>query len=125
MIPLFIDRQASTAKQLSDLSTSIMTSKTLLEKSNGTKLKGAEAQIESSKILADQREELEVIRASINALLNHNFEQAMQLEIKLQEREKIETTRYDEILKFTKIAAWTGIAGAILGAVSIAFQFNL
>lgn len=83
---------------------------------------GAKAQIEFNKILADQRMELEEIRSTIVALLKHNLEQAEQQSMAAQERDKIEAERYKKNLKFTKIAAWTGIIGGLLGVITIVIQ---
>lgn len=118
-----LDRYASSAKQISELSASVEATQAVVAKSNAIKLKGAEAQIESSKILADQREELEVMRASINTLLKHSLEQAEQQAVASQERDKLEAERYRENLRFTKIAAWTGVVGIIIGIASIALQY--
>jgi hypothetical protein len=119
-----LDRFASSAKQISELSASIEATQAVVAKSNTIKLKGAEAQIESSNILADQREELEVMRATINALLKHNLEQVEQQAIASQERDKLEAERYCENLRFTKIAARTGVVGIILSIVAIALQLR-
>jgi hypothetical protein len=62
------------------------------------------------------------MREAISALLKHNLEQAEQQLTALQEREKIETERYKENLKFTKIAAWTGMVGGLLGVIIFAMQ---
>lgn len=115
---LGLEQHLSSARQVTDMA-SILQRQT---EAAVIKRRGAEAQIESSKILADQREELEVMRASINALLKHSLEQAEQQEIKLQERDKVETERYRENLRFTKMAAWTGVIGIILGVVAIVLQ---
>lgn len=74
---------------------------------------GAKAQIESSKILADQRIELAQMRQTINVLLKHNIEHTKQQSIASQERDKIETKRYKANLRFTKIAAWAGVLGVV------------
>lgn len=113
-----LERQVSSARQLSDM-TQILHRQA---EEKAIKRRGAEAQIESSKILADQREELEVMRETINALLKHNLEQARQQADALQERDRIETEIYRENLRFTKIAAWTGVIGATLAIVTIALQ---
>lgn len=104
-----LEKQISSAKQLSELSTSMEATQEIVAKSNTIKFKGAEAQIESRKILAEQRDALEVMRATINALLKHNLEQA-----KLQEeREKIMADRHREIMLFAKIAALASVIGLI------------
>lgn len=118
-----LDRYASSAKQISELSASIEATQAVVAKSNAIKLKGAEAQIESIKILANQHEELEIMRTTINTLLKHSLEQSEQQAITSQEREKLEADRYRENLQFTKIAAWTGIVGIFIGLISIALQF--
>lgn len=117
---LILGQHPSSARQVSDMMRTLQRQ----SESAAIKRRGAEAQIESSKILADQREELEVMRASINALLTHSLEQAEQQEIKSQERDKVETERYRENLRFTKIAAWTGIMGSILSVVAIILQLS-
>jgi hypothetical protein len=96
---LGLEQHLSSARQVSDMAS--MLQRQAEEKA--IKRMGAEAQIESSKILAEQREELEVMRATINALLKHNLEQAKQQEIVLQVRDKVETERYRENLRFTKM----------------------
>ena len=115
---LGLEQHLSSARQVSDMAS--IRQRQAEEKA--IKRMGAEAQIESSKILADQREELEVMRASINNLLKHNLEQSKQQASALQERDKVETERYHENLRFTKIAAWTGVIGVILGVVAIVLQ---
>lgn len=116
---LGLEQHFSSAKQLSDMD------KILQHQSEEKAIKrmGAEAQIKSSKILADQHEELEVMKVSLNALLAHNLEQSKQQYKDAQERNTVETERYRENLRFTKIAAWTGIVGIIIGVTSIAIQF--
>lgn len=116
---LGLEQHFSSARQVSDMASMLQRQ----AEAAAIKRRGAEAQIESSKILADQCEELELMRASINALLKHSLEQAEQQEVKLKERDKVETARYHENLKFTKIAAWTGIVGIIIGVISIVLQF--
>jgi rubrerythrin len=115
---LGLQQQISSARQLLDAA------KTMEQRAEEKKIKqmGAKAQIESSKILADQQIELKEMREAISALLRHNLEQAEQQLTALQEREKIETERYKENLKFTKIAAWTGIIGGFLGVITIVIQ---
>lgn len=110
--------QVSSARQLNEMV------ETLERRAAEDKIKrmGAKAQIESSKILADQQIELKEMREAISALLRHNLEQAKQQSTAAQEREKIETERYKENLKFTKIAAWTGIIGGLLGVITIVIQ---
>jgi hypothetical protein len=115
------EQHLSSAKQVSNLANMLQ----LQAEEKAIKRMGAEAQIESSKILADQHEELEVMRTSINALLAHNLEQAKRQEKEAQERNEIETVRYRENLRFTKIAAWTGIFGIVIGVVSMVLQFIL
>lgn len=115
---LGLQQQISSARQL------LEAAKTMEQRAEEKKIKrmGVEAQIESSKILADQQIELKEMREVISALLRHNLEQAKQQSTALQEREKIETERYKENLKFTKIAAWAGIIGGLLGVITIVIQ---
>jgi len=108
-LTLGLQQQISSARQLSELAET----QKQQTKEKVIKLMGAEAQIESSKILADQRKELEEMREIINALLRHNLEQTNQQSIASQERDKIETKRYMENLRFTKIAAWAGVLSVI------------
>lgn len=108
-------QKASSARQLSEISKIFQYE----AEEKAVKRRGAEAQIESNKIMAEQRKELEIMRASINALLKHNLEQAELLAQSALMQEEIETKRYLENLRFTKIAAWTGIAGMIIGIVAI------
>lgn len=115
---LGLEQHLSSARQVSDMASMLQRQ----AEAAAIKRRGAEAQIESSKILADQREELEVMRASINSLLKHSLEQAEQQKIKSQEHDKIETERYLENLRFSKIAAWTGVTGVILGVAAIVLQ---
>lgn len=118
-----LSQHVSSARQFSELSASIEATQAVVTKANAIKLKGAEAQIESSKILAEHREKLEVMRSSIHELLKHTLEQAEQNEMMSREREKLETARYRENLRFTKIAAWTGVIGILIGLVSIVIQY--
>lgn len=117
-LTLGLQQQISSARQL------IEGIKIQEQQAEETALKsmGAKAQIESSKILADQRKQLEEMREAINALLRHNLDQAKQQSVALQERDKIETKRYKENLQFTKIAAWAGVFGVVLGGVAIVIQ---
>lgn len=107
---LNLEKYTSSARQFSELSASIEATQAVIAKANAIKLKGAEAQIESSRILAEQREELEVMRDTINALLKHSLEQAEQQE----ERNRIESKRHREAMIFTVIAAVTGIISLML-----------
>lgn len=113
-----LQHQVSSARQLNEMVVA------LERRAAEDKIKrmGAKAQIESSKTLADQQIELKEMREAISALLRHNLEQAKQQSTALQEREKIETERYKENLKFTKIAAWTGMIGGLLGVITIVIQ---
>jgi len=115
------ERHLSSARQVGDVANMLRQQ----AEEKAIKRMGAEAQIESSKILTDQRQEIEMMRSSINDLLKHNLEQASQQAISSQVRDKIESERYLENLRFTKIAAWTGAIGAILAVVSIAIQLIL
>lgn len=108
-------QKASSARQLSDIAKIFQHE----AEEKAVNRKGAEAQIESNKILSEQREELEIMRAAITALLKHNLEQAELMAKSAIEQDGIETKRYLEHLRFTKIAAWTGIVGIILGVVGI------
>lgn len=109
----------SSAKQVGDMAKVIQHE----AKEKAVKRRGAEAQIESIKILAEQQEELEVMKVSLNALLAHNLEQAKQQWKDAQERNNIESERFRENLRFSKIAAWTGIVGILIGLISLVIQF--
>lgn len=113
-----LQQQVTSARQLS------MVAEILDQQAEEKTVKrmGAKAQIESSKILADQHIELEKMREVINALLRHTLEQAEQQSMALQEQDKIETKRYKENLQFTKIAAWTGVFGVALSIIGIVIQ---
>lgn len=115
---LGLEQHLSSARQVSNMANILQRQ----AEAAAIKRRGAETQIESSKILADQREELEAMRASINALLKHSLKQTEQQEIKLQKRDKVETQRYRENLRLTQIAAWTGVIGVIIGSVAIVLQ---
>ena len=91
--------------------------------SKAIKRMGAEAQIESIRILESQSKKLEFIQETFSALLKHDLEQAKLLEIASQERERIETERYLANMRLTKIAAWSGVVGTILALVAIGLQF--
>lgn len=112
------DRQISSARQLSDMAKIFQRE----AEEKAVKRRGAEAQIEASKILEDQRQELEVMRATINALLKHNLEQSHQQALAIQERDKIETERFIKNTRLSKIAAWAGVIGTILAAFGIILQ---
>lgn len=118
-----LDRNVSSAQQFSELSASIEATKAVVAKASATKLKGAEAQIESSKSLAEVCEKLEVMRSAIHALLKHNLEEAEQQEIKSRKRDSIEVARHNENLRFTRIAAWAGIIAVVLSMASLVIQF--
>jgi high-affinity Fe2+/Pb2+ permease len=85
---------------------------------------GTEAQIKSSHILAEQREELEVMREAISALLKHNLKQSKQQAEALKEQDKIESERYRENTRLSKVAAWAGVFGTLLASVGIALQIT-
>ncbi|WP_144313873.1 hypothetical protein [Bdellovibrio bacteriovorus] len=116
-----LEQHISSSRQVRDMANMVLRK----AEAAAIKRRGVEAQIESSKVLVDQREELVVMRAFISALLKDSFEQTDQQEIKLKERDKVETARHQENLKFTKIAAWTGVVGIIIGVVSIFLQFMI
>lgn len=115
---LGLDRQVSSASHVSDMMQTLQRQ----AEAAAIRRRGAEAQIESSKILADQREELELMRNAINLLLKHSLEQAEKQSIAAEKRHKIESERYQENIRWTKIAAWSGIAAAIFAVVTIALQ---
>lgn len=106
---LGLQQQISSARQLGE----VAEIQERQAKEKAIKHMGAKAQIESSKILADQRVELAEMRETINALLRHSLEYAKQQSIASQERDKIETKRYEENLRFTKIAAWAGVLSVL------------
>ena len=113
--------QVSSARQLSDIAKLIQHE----SEEKAVKRRGIEAQIESSKILTKQREELEVMRATINKLLEHNLERAQLQFQAAQERDQTESERYIENLRFNKIASWTGVVGTIFAVFGIILQFVL
>lgn len=116
-----LDIQVTSAKQLSELSKSYERVQAIENEQKTFHRKGVEAQIESTKTLKEQKEDQVLIKVTLDSLLKHNLEQARHQEA----QEQIETARYSENLKFSKIAAWTGIAGAALGIISIVLQFIL
>jgi type VI protein secretion system component VasF len=86
---------------------------------------GTEAQIKSSHILAEQREELEVMREAISALLKHNLKQSKQQAEALKGQDKIESERrYRENTRLSKVAAGAGVFGTLLASVGIALQIT-
>lgn len=112
------EKHISSASQLKELAEMIQRQ----AQERAIKRKGAEAQIESSKILADQREEMEQMRNAINSLLKHSLEQAEQQSIAKEKRDKIEAERFRENIRWTKIAAWSGIVATIFAVVTITLQ---
>lgn len=115
---LGLDRQASSALQVSDMMKKIHRQ----AESEAIGHRGVKAQIESSKILADQREEMELMRSALNSLLKHSLELAEQQSIAAEKRDKIEAERYQENMRWTKIAAWSGVVAAIFAILTIALQ---
>lgn len=113
-----LPQQISSAPQLSEVAEILKQQ----AEEKAIKRMGAKAQIESNRILADQRLELKEMRETINALLRHSLEQAKQQSMASQERDKIEDKRYKKNLQFTKIAAWTGMIGVALGVIAIVIQ---
>lgn len=113
-----ISNQASSAKQVADLATIIQRE----IEDEEIKRKGNEALIKSNNTLADQHEEIAQIRKAISALLNHSLDISTQQSIALLERDKIEFKRYQENIRFTKIAAWSGVISVIFSAIAIAIQ---
>jgi hypothetical protein len=113
-----LEQQISSARQLIDMAE--MLRREAEEKT--IKRMGAEAQIKSSKILAEQRNELEVMREAISALLKHNLEQSKHQAEALAERDKIESERYLVNTRLSKVAAWAGVIGTLLASAGIALQ---
>jgi hypothetical protein len=120
-IPIMMDFPTS-ARQVHDMSDVFQQVQFVAIEEKAMRRKGVEAQIRSAKILADQREELEVMREAINALLKHNLEQSKQQSIALQERDRVEAERFRENTHLSKIAAWAGVISAILAAIAIWVQ---
>lgn len=87
-----------------------------------TVLRGAEAQIDSNKILADQHRELAVMKEIINSLLKYTVEQGQQQALQLQEQNKIENRRYIENTRLTRVATWTGIFSMFIAVVALVLQ---
>lgn len=85
--------------------------------------RGAEAQIDSKKILGEQQQELAMMKGIIDSLLKYIIEHSRQQSIELVERNIIEEKRYLENTRMTKIATWTSIFGIIIGVASIALQY--
>ena len=77
-----------------------------------------QVQLESAKMLADQHEKLDRMSEALMFLAEH----AQQSQISSRERQAIEDKRHLENLRFTKIAAWSGVVAAILGIVAIVFR---
>jgi DNA repair ATPase RecN len=84
--------------------------------------RGAEAQIESSKILADQHRELTVMKEIIDSLLKYTVQQGEQLAIQMQEQNKIEDRRYIENTRLARIATWTGIFSMLIAVIALVLQ---
>lgn len=116
---LGLDRQVSSARHVSDMMQTLQRQAEAAAIGRG----GAEAQIESNKILADQREEIELMGSAINLLLKHSLEQAEQQSLAAENRKKIESERYYENMRWTKVAALSGVVAAIFSIVTVAIQF--
>jgi len=117
-----IENQFSSARQISDASKTFQHIQSAVNQEKHLRNKSVNAQIESVKILSNQREELEMMKDAINALLEHSLEQSKQQTIALHERDKVESERYIENTRLSKIAAWAGVFSAILAAASIMIQ---
>lgn len=102
-----LEKNASSARQISELAELYRQKESTEREEKAIQRRGIQEQISTG--------------TTLSALLKHNLEQAMQQD----EREKIETARYNENLKFTKIAAWTSIAGVILAIAGIILQLTL
>ena len=85
--------------------------------------KGAEAQINSTKILTNQYQEIELMKETINALLKYNQEQSSQQFFLLQERDKRENARYQETTRLAKIATWTSVASMLVAVIAPIIQW--
>lgn len=112
----------TSARQVSEMSETLHRLHRAEAEEKALRRRGVEAQIESAKLLADQREEIEVMREAINALLKHNIEQSKQQAIAFQERDKVEGQRFSENTRLSKIAAWAGVLSVILAAIAIGVQ---
>lgn len=84
--------------------------------------RGAEAQIDSNKILADQHRELAVVKEIIDSLLKYTVEQGQQQALQLQEQNKIEDRRYIENTRLARVATWTGIFSMFIAVVALVLQ---
>jgi DNA repair ATPase RecN len=84
--------------------------------------RGAEAQIDSNKILADQHRELAVMKEIIDSLLKYTVEQGQQQALQLQEQNKIEDRRYIENTRLARVATWTGIFSMFIAVVALVLQ---
>ena len=112
------DQHVSSAKQLNDMAESYSRSQAVEREENVVHRRGVEAQIESATTLKEQKVDQTFIRETLDVLLRHRLEQVTQQ----VERERIEDARYEVNLRFTKIAAWTGVVGVILGACALLFR---
>ena len=117
--------QFSSAKQINDTVNTFHRIQLAANEDKALRSKSRNAQVESVKILSQQHKELEIMKDAINALLDHNLEQALQQTAALQERDIIENKRFNENNRLSKIAAWAGVFSTILAAASIFIQiFN-
>ena len=87
-----------------------------------TARRGAEAQIESNRILGDQHRELSVMKEIIDSLLKYTVEQGKLQAIQMDEQNKIEDRRYIENTRLARIATWTGIFSMFVAVVALALQ---
>ncbi len=77
-----------------------------------------ELQIESAKLVADQRKKLDMLNSTLGSLAEH-FEKS---QIVQKQREEIEDRRYRENTHLSRIAAWAGVISAILTAIGVLVQ---
>ena len=84
--------------------------------------RGAEAQVESKKILVDQIQELALMKEIINSLLKYTVEQSQKQAIELDARNKVEEERYLENMRLARLATWTGVVSMIVAVIAIILQ---
>lgn len=112
----------TSARQVSDISETLHQLHRAEAEEKAMRRRGVEAQIQSAKLMADMREQTELMNEALNTLLKHNLEQSKQQGIALQERDKVEAKRFQENARLSKVAAWAGVISAILAAAAICIQ---
>lgn len=71
-------------------------------------------QLESTKMLAEQQRQLSHMNQTLGSLIEY-----------VKQSQALEDIRYKENLRFTKIAAWSGVAATVLTLVIFGIQLAL